>query len=57
MNELNIPPDTCVVTNVIICTKTRRGSGTEGDPIRIIVEVLTTDGKLIAEHDPIKDKK
>lgn len=54
---MQIPPDTVVVTNVIVCTKTRRGTGKEGDPIRVITEVLSTDGKKIAEHDPINDTK
>lgn len=54
---LQVPPDTCVLTNVIICTKTRRGTGTSDDPVRVITEILSTDGKKIAEYDPIKDKK
>ncbi len=38
---------------VIICTKKRRG--VSPDPIRIITEVFTLDGKLIAEYDPQTD--
>lgn len=40
------------VMEVIVCNMTRRGKGVEGDPIRIITEIYTKDGRLIAEHDP-----
>ena len=39
----------CIVTNIL-----RRGSGTDGSPIRIIRQVWTLDGELIAERDPLK---
>lgn len=41
------------LTEVIICTKKRRGEGIPEDPIRVITEVFSTDGELIAEYDPI----
>lgn len=44
--------DLVIIQEVIICTKKRRGDGIN-DPIRVITEVFTKDGKLIAEHDPI----
>lgn len=36
---------------VIICTKERRGNGTDS-PIRVITEVFDKDGNLIADSDP-----
>lgn len=54
--ETNFGMDTVVVMECIICTKKRRGDGKE-DPIRVITEVFTKDGKLIAEFDPIRDSK
>lgn len=44
--------DTVQAQEVIICTKARRGKGVTLDPIRVITEVFTKDGQLIAEHDP-----
>lgn len=44
--------DSVCVMEVIVCTKTRRGNGID-DPIRIITEVFTKEGVLIAEYDPI----
>lgn len=38
--------------DVIITTILRRGEGVESDPIRIITQVFSMDGKLIAEYDP-----
>lgn len=49
------PMDSVFTLKVIICTKTRRGQGVDGDPIRVITEVYTTDGDLIAEYDPQRD--
>lgn len=43
--------DKVFTMEVIICTKERRGNG-EDDPIRVITEVFTKDGELIAEYDP-----
>jgi hypothetical protein len=32
------------------------GTGTDEDPIRILVQYWTLDGRLLAEHDPLNDK-
>jgi len=45
--------DEVFVTEVIICTKQRRGNGID-DPIRVITEIFTMEGELIAEYDPIR---
>ena len=34
----------------VIETKSTRGNGTSADPIRIVTQYWTTDGKLIAER-------
>lgn len=47
-----IGPDLVYVQRVIITTTKRRGKGIASDPIRIITEVFTLDGKKIAEYDP-----
>jgi hypothetical protein len=45
-------PDTAVCETVIITTILRRGSGKdEKDPVRIVLQVFTLDGDLIAEND------
>ncbi len=44
--------DQVKLEEVILCSKERRGKGTEADPIRIIHQVYTKDGNLIAENDP-----
>ena len=44
--------DVCFVDKFIVCTKKRRGKGTPEDPVRVITEIFTTDGELVAEHDP-----
>lgn len=46
------PPDMTFVAEVIITTKERRGTGDGKDPIRIITQVYTKGGELIAEYDP-----
>lgn len=43
--------DEVFVKEVIICTKERRGNGKD-DPIRVILQVFTKEGELIAESDP-----
>lgn len=48
--------DSCFTEEVIISTLKKRGNG-KNDPIRIITQVFTTGGQLIAEHDPIRDPK
>lgn len=45
-------PDSIFVTEVIICNKKRRGDGID-DPIRIITEIFTKEGTLIADNDPL----
>lgn len=35
----------------IYCTKEKRGTGTESDPVRSIVEIFDVDGNLLAEDD------
>lgn len=47
-----IQMDTIKVEEVIIATVLRRGAGVPGDPIRIITQVFTKSGELIAENDP-----
>lgn len=49
--ERNFSMDEVIVKELIVCTKTRRGNGKD-DPIRVILEVFTKDGKKIAENDP-----
>lgn len=47
--------DRVSVQEVIITTTKRRGDGkSNNDPIRIITEVFTKDGRKIAEYDPHK---
>lgn len=41
-----------ILTQVIICDIARRGDGTK-TPIRIIKQVFTTDGTLLATEDPL----
>lgn len=58
MKRTKVPHmDGLCVTQVIISNTKRRGKGIEGDPIRVVTEVFTLDGKLIAEYDPYKDNK
>lgn len=49
INEFSM--DQVLVKELIVCTKKRRGNGKD-DPIRVILEIFTKDGKKIAEHDP-----
>lgn len=48
------PIDTARVEKVIITTLLRRGKGTEDDPMRVIKQIWTLDGELIAEVDEWK---
>jgi hypothetical protein len=44
--------DEVKLMQVIYCTKKRRGSGkTIDSPIRIVKEIFTTEGELLAEND------
>lgn len=36
----------------VIIVEAKRGSGTENDPTRLITEVWSTDGTIIAVNDP-----
>lgn len=48
-----IEPDKIFAAELIISTKTRRGSGLNSlEPIRVITEIYTLDGEKIAEYDP-----
>ena len=40
------------VTQVIITNLRRIGLGKDGDPLRIVTQIWTLDGTLIAEIDP-----
>lgn len=40
----------------VIETRAIRGSGTEEDPVREIVQYWDFEGNLLAEHDPEKDE-
>lgn len=44
--------DQTFCAEVIISTQARRGKGERLDPLRVITQVFTKKGKLIAEHDP-----
>lgn len=52
IQEIDLSMDRVFVAEVIISTKKRRGNGID-DPIRVITEVFTKEGTLIAEHDPM----
>lgn len=45
--------DTCRKIEVIETTLTRRGKGSGNDPVRVITQYWSLDGKLLAEVDPI----
>ena len=49
------PMDTVKCEEVIICYNKRLGKGTEKDPIRIVLQVFTKDGKIIAERDSVNE--
>lgn len=36
----------------VIRTESKAGAGTEDDPNRIVTQYWSTDGKLLAVHDP-----
>ena len=44
-----------VRATVVIEVESKRGCGTEEDPVRKIVQYWDLDGNLLAEHDPLKD--
>ena len=49
------PMDTVKCEEVIICFNKRIGKGTEKDPARIVLQVFTKDGKIIAERDAVNE--
>lgn len=48
--------DECKVIQVIKTTLLRRGDGTVDNPIRIIDQYWSLDGKLLWEYDPCKEQ-
>ena len=52
-----IPVDTVRVCQVIHAYNARRGHGVEDDPIRVIHQFFTLDGKKIVEIDAIADQQ
>ena len=40
----------------VIYTQERRGSGVESDPVRLVTQLWSKEGNLIAEHDPVGNK-
>lgn len=49
--------DECKVIQVIETSILRRGKGVIGDPIRVITQYWSLDGKLLAEVDPNERKE
>jgi hypothetical protein len=49
--ELRGQPDSLKVMQVIE-VKCLRGSGTDGDPVRIVTRYYSMDGDALAEYDP-----
>lgn len=47
--------DTIKCEEVIISTLARRGKGVKYSPIRVITQVFTKDGELIAENDSLPE--
>jgi hypothetical protein len=41
------------VQQVIITRNARRGRGVAEDPLRVITQIWSMDGELIAENDPL----
>jgi len=41
----------------LIETTEKRGKGIEGDPIRLVYQLFTKEGKLVFEDDPCKLSK
>jgi hypothetical protein len=49
-----LPLDRARVVQVIETTLQRRGNGKD-DPLRVVTQYWTLDGKLIAERDPARE--
>ena len=41
----------------VIETRSARGSGSENQPIRIVMQYWSLEGDLLAENDPIMNEK
>ena len=41
----------------VIETRSARGSGSENQPIRIVIQYWSLEGDLLAENDPIMNEK
>ena len=39
----------------VILVNTRRGAGNDEDPVRVVLQVYSKDGILLAENDPVAD--
>lgn len=51
-NSLRLETPRVVRVRSVIEVEAARGQGEEGDPIRIVTQYWSDDGKLLAEHDP-----
>ncbi len=47
--------DSAKVISVIV-TRALKGSGTESDPVREVIQYWDFDGNLLAEHDSVKER-
>lgn len=52
--EYSSPFKTARVVQLIETTLTLTGGGSVGDPVRIVTQYWTLDGKLVAEVDQLK---
>jgi hypothetical protein len=50
-DEISFKSHVALVQKVIITTLRTRGRGDDNDPVRLITQIWTLDGKLIAEVD------
>lgn len=41
----------------VIIAEITKGDGTTDDPCRVVMQIWTTDGKMLAEKDPHKEEK
>lgn len=53
----NIGQEEVTCREVIISNLTRRGTGVDDDPLRVITQVFEKDGTFIAEYDPLEKLK
>ena len=40
------------IVKVIFCDNERAGTGAEDDPIRVLQQIYTLDGRMIFQYDP-----